>query len=199
MADACCVYKARQPGLNRLVALKILPAAVSGDAGFADRFTREAQLLARLQHPRIVAIHDVGVAGSHAAASVAVARGEELLGLQSIWIVGRTGPPRGSAGTRGRSYIRLLPRCSTSTGHSSAWAGSHPDSRRGARIIPSVRSGRRASVWPLTSTRRSLDTARSALTGRHQPAAREHSHLFGLSRVRVHLLSAWFQRGTGDG
>jgi hypothetical protein len=58
------VYKARQPGLNRLVALKILSAAVSGDAGFADRFTREAQLLARLQHPRIVAIHDVGVAGS---------------------------------------------------------------------------------------------------------------------------------------
>jgi serine/threonine protein kinase len=58
------VYKARQPGLNRPVALKILTAAVSADAGFADRFTREAQLLARLQHPRIVAIHDVGVAGS---------------------------------------------------------------------------------------------------------------------------------------
>jgi hypothetical protein len=68
------VYKARQPGLNRLVALKILPPAISGDpstrdgslradAGFTDRFTREAQLLARLQHPRIVAIHDVGVAG----------------------------------------------------------------------------------------------------------------------------------------
>ncbi len=58
------VYKARQPGQNRLVALKILQAAVAGDPGFADRFTREAQLLARLQHPRIVAIHDVGVAGS---------------------------------------------------------------------------------------------------------------------------------------
>jgi hypothetical protein len=46
--------------------------------------------------------------------------------------------------------------------------------------------------------RPSLDTAGSALTGRHQPAAREDSHLFGLSRVRAHLLSAWFQRGTGD-
>ena len=53
-------------------------------------------------------------------------------------------------------------------------------------------------VQRLTSKRQSLDTAGSALTGRHQPAAREHSHLFGLSRVRVHLLSAWFQRGTGD-
>ena len=57
------VYKARQPGLNRLVALKILPPAISADAGFTDRFTREARLLARLQHPRIVTIHDVGVAG----------------------------------------------------------------------------------------------------------------------------------------
>jgi hypothetical protein len=42
------------------------------------------------------------------------------------------------------------------------------------------------------------DTAGSALTGRHQPAAREYSHLFGLGRVRMHLLSAWFQRVTGD-
>ena len=53
--------------------------------------------------------------------------------------------------------------------------------------------------WPrLTSKRQSLDTAGSALTGRHPPAARENSHLFGLSRVRAHLLSAWFQRVTGD-
>ena len=58
------VYKARQPALNRLVALKVLPASVSGDPGFADRFHREARLLARLQHPRIVTIHDFGVAGS---------------------------------------------------------------------------------------------------------------------------------------
>ena len=57
------VYKARQPGLNRLVALKILPTANANDPGFADRFTREARLLARLQHPRIVTIHDVGIAG----------------------------------------------------------------------------------------------------------------------------------------
>jgi predicted Ser/Thr protein kinase len=58
------VYKARQPGLDRLVALKILPAAISGDPGFAERFNREARLLARLQHPRIVTIHDFGVTGS---------------------------------------------------------------------------------------------------------------------------------------
>ncbi len=53
------VYKARQPGLDRLVALKILPRQ-SSDPGFAERFTREARTLARLNHPNIVAVHEFG-------------------------------------------------------------------------------------------------------------------------------------------
>lgn len=58
------VYKARQPGLDRFVALKILPAfAAAGTQGFAERFNREAKALARLSHPRIVTVHDFGVAG----------------------------------------------------------------------------------------------------------------------------------------
>ena len=56
------VYKARQPTLDRFVALKILPAAAGG-AGFAERFNREARALARLNHPRIVSVHDFGVSG----------------------------------------------------------------------------------------------------------------------------------------
>ena len=58
-----CVFKARQPQLNRFVALKILPEALSRDAAFAARFTREAQALAALSHPNIVTIHDFGQAG----------------------------------------------------------------------------------------------------------------------------------------
>jgi hypothetical protein len=58
------VYKARQPALDRLVAIKILPPAISGDPGFADRFMREARALARLQHPRIVTVYDFGLAGT---------------------------------------------------------------------------------------------------------------------------------------
>jgi serine/threonine protein kinase len=54
------VYKARQPSLDRLVALKILPPAAATDAGFAVRFNREARALARLNHPNIVTIHDFG-------------------------------------------------------------------------------------------------------------------------------------------
>jgi serine/threonine protein kinase len=54
------VYKARQKGLDRLVALKLLPPEVSNDPGFAERFAREARTLARLSHPGIVTVHDSG-------------------------------------------------------------------------------------------------------------------------------------------
>ena len=58
------IYKARQPQLNRIVALKILSPDLSGDPAFAERFSREAQSLARLNHSNIVAIYDFGrVAG----------------------------------------------------------------------------------------------------------------------------------------
>jgi ankyrin repeat protein/predicted Ser/Thr protein kinase len=60
-----CVYKARQKNLDRLVALKILPPAVGRDPAFAERFNREARVLARLNHPNIVAIYDFGQAGPY--------------------------------------------------------------------------------------------------------------------------------------
>ena len=54
------VYKARQPRLDRLVALKILPVTAPHQPSFAERFGREARALARLNHPGIVAIYDFG-------------------------------------------------------------------------------------------------------------------------------------------
>jgi serine/threonine protein kinase len=56
------VFKARQPKLDRLVALKILPQTLAAEPAFAERFTREGRVLARLSHPNIVAIHDFGQA-----------------------------------------------------------------------------------------------------------------------------------------
>ena len=56
------VYKAHQPRLNRFVALKILAREKEQDPRFAERFTREAQALARLNHPNIVTIYDFGEA-----------------------------------------------------------------------------------------------------------------------------------------
>ena len=57
------VYKARQKTLNRLVALKLLAPERVNDTKFAERFTREAQALAALNHPNIVTIYDFGQAG----------------------------------------------------------------------------------------------------------------------------------------
>jgi serine/threonine protein kinase len=54
------VYKARQPRLDRLVALKILPVASMQHVSFAERFEREAKALAKLNHPGIVTLYDFG-------------------------------------------------------------------------------------------------------------------------------------------
>ncbi len=54
------LYKARQPRLDRLVALKILAPEKEQDPQFAERFAREAKALARLSHPNIVTVHDFG-------------------------------------------------------------------------------------------------------------------------------------------
>jgi uncharacterized protein (TIGR03067 family) len=56
------VYKAREPGLDRLVALKILPPDAARDPAFAERFKREARALAKLNHPNIVAVYGLGEA-----------------------------------------------------------------------------------------------------------------------------------------
>src|SRR5882672_4162182 len=56
------VYKARQPALGRVVALKILPSQNTHGVNFAERFNREARALARLSHPNIVAVHEFGQA-----------------------------------------------------------------------------------------------------------------------------------------
>ena len=54
------VYKVRQKELDRLAALKILPPEVGLDPAFAERFTREARALAKLNHPGIVTLYEFG-------------------------------------------------------------------------------------------------------------------------------------------
>ncbi len=57
------VYKARQPKLDRLVALKILSHDLAADPAFTERFNREARVLARLNHQNIVTVFDFGTQG----------------------------------------------------------------------------------------------------------------------------------------
>jgi serine/threonine protein kinase, bacterial len=54
------VYLARHPRLPRRDALKVLPAALTADAEYRQRFSREADIAAELWHPHIVGIHDRG-------------------------------------------------------------------------------------------------------------------------------------------
>jgi serine/threonine-protein kinase len=54
------VYRARDMRLDRLVALKVVRADLLGDPEARRRFRREAQIVARLQHPSIVAVYDYG-------------------------------------------------------------------------------------------------------------------------------------------
>ncbi len=54
------VYQARQTSLDRLVAIKVIKPDASRDPDFAERFTREARALARLNHAHIVTVHDFG-------------------------------------------------------------------------------------------------------------------------------------------
>lgn len=57
------VFRARQPKLDRIIALKVLPKSLAATPGFPERFTREGRVLARLSHPHIVAVHDFGESG----------------------------------------------------------------------------------------------------------------------------------------
>jgi serine/threonine protein kinase len=54
------VFKARQPTLDRFIALKILPQKMALDPDFQNRFIREAKALGSLNHPNIVAVYDFG-------------------------------------------------------------------------------------------------------------------------------------------
>jgi tetratricopeptide (TPR) repeat protein/tRNA A-37 threonylcarbamoyl transferase component Bud32 len=79
------VYRAYQPGLERMVAIKILHPHLAETPDFLSRFKREAQAVAQLHHPHIVQVHDFEIEGDrhymvmeHIAGQTLKARLDEL-------------------------------------------------------------------------------------------------------------------------
>jgi serine/threonine protein kinase len=72
------VYRARDTRLGREVAIKVLPAPLANDAEALSRFDREARAVAAINHPNILALHDVGTDKGIAHAVMELLEGETL-------------------------------------------------------------------------------------------------------------------------
>ncbi|MGH7146193.1 MAG: protein kinase domain-containing protein [Planctomycetota bacterium] len=72
------VYKARQTGLDRYVAIKVLPPAASANPEFVTRFEREAKAAAAIVHPNIIQIYTIGRANSRPYFAMEYVEGRDL-------------------------------------------------------------------------------------------------------------------------
>ncbi len=77
------VYKARDPKLDRMVAIKVLPEHLARDGDALARFDREAKALAALQHPNVLGIFDFGTENDVAYAVMELLEGETLRNMVS--------------------------------------------------------------------------------------------------------------------
>jgi serine/threonine protein kinase len=81
------VYKARQPGTKRLVAVKVIDRSLVGDGEIVARFRQEQTLGGRLHHPNLIAMYEAGRAAGRPYPVMEVVEGGNLDEL-----LGRSGP-----------------------------------------------------------------------------------------------------------
>ena len=82
------VYRAHDPDLDRPVAVKLLHASAADDDKARERMLREARSLAKLSHPNVITVYDVGVEDGQVFVAMELVAGEDL----RRWL-----EPRGSA------------------------------------------------------------------------------------------------------
>lgn len=77
------IYRARQKSLDRVVALKILAPKLANDINFVTRFQREARAIAKVNHPNILAVYDVGTDADFHYMIMELIEGESLAEMQT--------------------------------------------------------------------------------------------------------------------
>ena len=126
------VYQARQLALNRLVALKLLSDGPAASAARLVRFRQEAEAVARLQHPNIVQVFEVGAAAGGSFLVMEYVDGETLAEKTA----GVPQPPRDAA----RLVETVARRVATASGN--CRPGGNPEVRAGFflddRVMPSL-------------------------------------------------------------
>src|SRR5580704_12235038 len=75
------VYKAHDPSIGRLVALKTISTSLVGNTDLLERFYREAQSAGGLQHPNIVTIYELGQEGETPFIAMEFLEGQSLENL----------------------------------------------------------------------------------------------------------------------
>ncbi len=106
------VFEAKQGALDRRVAVKILPGSAIYDEHTRRRFLREARIIARLRHPQIVPIHNVGEQDDVLFYVMDLISGTSLDQLE----------PRNLLGTNGRARARWVARLGIQAAESLAYA-----------------------------------------------------------------------------
>ena len=127
------VYAAYDPRLDRRVALKVLRADHGADDTARQRLFREAQAMARLNHPAVVAVHDVGMCGEEVYVAMEFVDGQTLAG----WLRDGATEPQGEAPAPRSQGSLQGPTSASGSSH-----GTHPGGSTSGNARSSARTGR---------------------------------------------------------
>ncbi len=93
MGGMGAVYRAHQQSLNREIAIKVLEPSLAVDSSYQERFTREAQVAASLEHPNIVPLYDYGTHDSYSYVAMRLLGGGSLADRLNEQQAGTRPPP----------------------------------------------------------------------------------------------------------